>query len=104
MPLDQSMEKLGTPIDEAFTVPNRILNRLSRVGLKWESFDDLYKATHPHVKITDQRRCDMWSEIFREWEPDSPAPLIPPVPTRSSKIKDSGFEAGVYITLAMVDV
>jgi hypothetical protein len=62
----ESMEKLATPQDHAFAVPNRLLNLLSRVGVKWESFDDLYKATHPCVKITDQRRCDMWSDIFRE--------------------------------------
>lgn len=60
------MEKLATPQDDAFTIPNHLLNLLSRVGLKWESFDDLSKATHPRVKITDQRRCDMWSDIFRE--------------------------------------
>lgn len=60
----QSMEKLATPQDDAFTVPNRLLNLLSRVGLKWESFDNLYKATQPCVKIADQRRCDMWSDIF----------------------------------------
>ncbi|GKT98376.1 hypothetical protein FLAG1_00487 [Fusarium langsethiae] len=65
-PMDQAVEELGAPKDEDFIVPSRLLDRFSRAGVKFESFDDLFKATHPGVKITNERRYDWWSDIFRE--------------------------------------
>ncbi|RGP64046.1 hypothetical protein FSPOR_8212 [Fusarium sporotrichioides] len=90
--MDQAAEELGAPKDEDFIVPSRLLDRLSRAGVKFESFDDLFKATHPGVKITNERRYDWWSDIFREQDPESPITLVPPTRARSSRMT---FKAGV---------
>ncbi|KAF4986716.1 hypothetical protein FGRMN_10713 [Fusarium graminum] len=90
------MDELSTPKDNSCFVPERLRDGLSHLKLKLELFDDMFKAMHPGVQITDQRRRDMWNEVFREWDPYSPLPLTAPTPTRKYSMEEIGVEVGVF--------